>query len=200
MAPFAPFTAEDVWLKLKNENEEESVHLSKWPNSERFKFGNSKVRNNMRLVREIVTLGLEARQKAGIKVRQPLSRIEVKNYGLSEKYSELIKDELNVKEIIENKNLENEVLLHTEITSDLKQEGNYREFVRAAQDIRKKIGLTPSDLISLVIETNKEGQKLIQKFEKELLKTILAAKIEFRENEGEEIKIDDLVFKIKIEK
>ena len=154
----------------------------------------------MRVVRDIVTLGLEARQKAGIKGRQPLSRIEVKNYGLSEKYSELIKDELNVKEIIENKNLENEVLLHTEITSDLKQEGNYREFVRAAQDIRKKIGLTPSDLISLVIETNKEGQKLIQKFEKELLKTILAAKIEFRENEGEEIKIDDLVFKIKIEK
>ena len=30
MAPFAPFTAEDIWLKLKKEDEE-SVHLTNWP-------------------------------------------------------------------------------------------------------------------------------------------------------------------------
>src|SRR3989338_4919766 len=31
MAPFAPFTAEDIWIKLRNENDRESVHLTEWP-------------------------------------------------------------------------------------------------------------------------------------------------------------------------
>ncbi|MEK7088710.1 MAG: DUF5915 domain-containing protein, partial [Patescibacteria group bacterium] len=68
------------------------------------------------------------------------------------------------------------------------------------QDMRKKLGLTPKDIISLAIETNDVGKELIQKFEPNLLKVILASKIKFKENDGEEIKIDKLVFKIKIEK
>ena len=31
MAPFAPLSAEDIWLKLRNITEEESVHLERWP-------------------------------------------------------------------------------------------------------------------------------------------------------------------------
>jgi len=31
MAPFAPLSAEDIWLKLKNESDKESVHLESWP-------------------------------------------------------------------------------------------------------------------------------------------------------------------------
>ena len=91
-------------------------------------------------------------------------------------------------------------MLDTKITPELKLEGNYRELVRAVQDMRKKIGLTPNDVISLVIETNDIGKKLIQKFEVELLKIVLASKIEFKENDGEETKIDELVFKIRIKK
>ncbi|KKP88230.1 MAG: Isoleucine-tRNA ligase [Candidatus Nomurabacteria bacterium GW2011_GWA2_35_80] len=174
MAPFAPFAAEDIWLKLKNENDVESVHLESWPSKtfKFFSFGKSKILENMEVVRKVVTLGLEARQKAGIKVRQPLAKLEIKNYKLDNEYETLIKDEL----------------------------GNYRELVRAVQDMRKKIGLTPNDVISLVIETNDIGKKLIQKFEVELLKIVLASKIEFKENDGEETKIDELVFKIRIKK
>ncbi|MCX6751518.1 MAG: class I tRNA ligase family protein [Candidatus Nomurabacteria bacterium] len=221
MAPFVPFTAEDIWLKLKNENDEESVHLTNWPESKKpgfWKFfklplpnlpltkGEAKegVLKNMQKVREIVTLGLEARQKAGIKVRQPLAKLEVKNYNLDEKYSELIRDELNVKEIKRSalgssKRTDlDEVELDTNITPELKEEGDYRELVRAIQDMRKKMGLTPSDAISLTVETNEEGKKLIQKFETELLKVVLASKIEFKQNEGETLKIDELIFKLQI--
>jgi isoleucyl-tRNA synthetase len=154
----------------------------------------------MERVREIVTLGLEARQKAGIKVRQPLGKLEIKNFVLGEEYTELIKDEINIKEVVENKNIENEVLLDTKITEELKQEGDYRELVRALQDMRKKIGLTPNDIITLVIETKDREKQLIKKFEEDMKKTVLISEIEFSKNDGEIIKIDEFVFKIKIEK
>ena len=154
----------------------------------------------MKKVREIVTLGLEARQKAGIKVRQPLLELRLKTYDLEKEYTKILKDELNVKIVMINPNLTEEVELNTEIGEELKQEGNYRELVRALQDMRKKIGLTPSDEISLAFETDELGKKLIEKFETDMKKTVLASKIEFSENIGEEVKVDDLVFKVKIDK
>ena len=62
------------------------------------------------------------------------------------------------------------------------------------------MGLTPSDFIALSFETNDTGKKLIQKFENEMKKTTLVSQIKFEENNGEEVKIDELVFKIKIDK
>jgi isoleucyl-tRNA synthetase len=202
MAPFVPLAADDIWLKLKTENDIESVHLVEWPNKKFgiFSFGKSRVLESMETARKIVTLGLEARQKAGIKVRQPLAKLEVKDEKLKEEYLNLIKDELNVKEIIFNNSIENEVKLDINIIPELKEEGNYRELARAIQDMRKKMGLTPSDTISLIVETDDKGKELIQKFESEIKKTILVSKIEFKKNNGEEIKIDELVFKISIQK
>ncbi|MCX6752691.1 MAG: class I tRNA ligase family protein [Candidatus Nomurabacteria bacterium] len=208
IAPFAPFSAEDIWRRLKNENDSESVHLAKWPNMSRtvldmFGSKKSKVLKNMENVRKIVTLGLEARQKAGIKVRQPLAMLTLKNldfHELGPSLVELIKDEINVKEVVIDTIISDEAMLDIEITPELKQEGNYRELARAIQDMRKKMGLTPSDRVSLVFETGEEGKKLVQKFETEMKKTILAAEINFGQNNGEEIKVDSLVFKIKIGK
>ncbi|MFA5937032.1 MAG: class I tRNA ligase family protein [Candidatus Paceibacterota bacterium] len=204
MAPFTPFTAEDIWLKLKTNNDEESVHLTQWPNNQ-LQITNYKLEilGNMQKVREIVSLGLEARQKAGIKVRQPLNQLRITNYELQMEYVYLIKDELNVKEIVlepRTSNLETNIELDVEITPELKEEGNYRELVRAIQDMRKNMGLTPSDLVSFFIETDEKGKNLIQKFEKDFIKVIMARKVEFKENNGEELKIENLIFKIKIEK
>jgi isoleucyl-tRNA synthetase len=201
LAPFAPFSAEDIWQKLKNENDEDSVHLAEWPKEsfKLFAFKDKKVIEDMEKVRNIVTLGLESRQKAGIKVRQPLAKLEVKNIALGDELAELIKDEINVKEIVENKNLEGEVLLDVKIDDELKREGDYRELARALQDMRKKIGLTPSDVITLTFETNETGKQLIQKFEADMKKTVLAKELKFSSNDGEEIKIDELDFKVKIE-
>jgi len=60
------------------------------------------------------------------------------------------------------------------------------------------MGLTPHDIVRLSIETSGAGRDLVQKFESELKKTTLAETIELRETDGEEIKIEDLVFKIKL--
>ena len=160
----------------------------------------------MEQVRNIVTLGLQARQKAGIPVRQPLNQLRITNYELREEYLELIKDELNVKNVLletSTSNLETNIELDTEINEELKQEGNYRELVRAIQDMRKKMSLTPSDVVTLSVETSEEGEKLIQKFESEIKKIVLAEKIEFKNNDGTDgttIEIAKISFKISIQK
>lgn len=202
LAPIAPLAAEDIWIKLKNENDEESVHLAAWPEKQQtiFSFGKSKITEKMEIVRKMVTLGLEARQKAGIKVRQPLARFEIKDLNLGKEFVELIKDEINVKEVRENKNIEEAIFLDVEITSELKAEGEYRELVRALQEMRKSEGLTPSDVVALSVETNEVGKKLIEKFENEIKKTVLVSKIVYRDNAGGEIKIGELFFRVNLEK
>ena len=210
MAPFAPFASEDIWLKLRNEKDAESVHLESWPEASKVDVN---ISENMELVRNIVSLGLEARQKAKIQVRQPLAKLEVKNINFKQgqflffkeksrasEYLELIKDELNVRDVVENSGLETEVKLDTEITDDLKQEGNYRELVRALQDLRKKTGLTPSDVVVLTMETGEAGRALVEKFMEDMKRVVLLSKVEFAGNDGDVVKLGDLEFKVQIKK
>ena len=113
----------------------------------------------------------------------------------------MIKDEVNIKEVVFDGAIEIEVEINTEITPELKKEGNYRDLLRAIQDVRKKEGLNPSDEISLTIEVDKEGKDLIIQFENDLKKTVQAREVNFDSvSDGHEIKIDNLKFKIKVKK
>lgn len=197
IAPFAPFAAEDIWQKIKKEGDVLSVHLSDWPETP---FYEEKVFEEMNNVREIVTLGLQSRQKLSIPVRQPLQEITIKKLTLEKDYISILKDELNIKNVKFEEGEELEVILDTSITEELKEEGNYRELVRAIQDIRKKNEFTPNDLVSLEIKTDKEGESLINKFKDSLLKSVSAISIEIKENEGQEVKIDQLTFVISVVK
>jgi len=199
MAPFAPFASEDIWQKLKNENDVESVHLTDWPEADKV---DSKVIEEMKEVRELVTLGLQARQKAGIPVRQPLNKIDLPD-GFSGDYVDIIKEELNIKNVAYHMKAETGIFNINpdfEITPELKQEGQYRELVRAIQDIRKKNGLNPSDVVTLVVGTNTEGQELINKFKSELMKAVSAKEVQIKENSGEIIKIGEFEFKVNMVK
>ncbi len=211
MAPFTPFASEDIWQKLKlgrasidgarhdsAESDVESVHLADWPVLNVDVDAENILLGQMEVTRNIVTLGLEKRQKAGIKVRQPLRAMKIKDFELSEAYCEILKDELNIKNIVRDDSITELVELDTHITLELRQEGNYRELVRAMQDMRKKQGLNANDMITLSIETGREGQQLITTFKNDLLKTVSAREIKIVENEGTEVKIDELVFVISI--
>jgi isoleucyl-tRNA synthetase len=204
-APFMPFMAEDTWQKLRFKTDPESVHLTNFFLDIDIKDIDMEVIKEMQKARDVVTLGLQARQKAGIAVRQPLKELRIKNYeparkqgGLGIEYQEIIKDELNVKEIKFIEGEELSVEIDTHITEELKTEGQYRELLRAIQDIRKKDGLNPMDLVELNIETNILGQELINKFKEDLMKTVGAKELNFRENDGAEIKINDFVFKVNL--
>jgi isoleucyl-tRNA synthetase len=195
LAPFTPFIAEDIWQKLKNSSDAPSVHLSDWPKVEEI---DENIISEMGIVRHVVTLGLEARQKAGIKVRQPLNSLSIKSYVLSESQIDIVKDELNIKSVVYDESIESAVKLDTHITIDLKKEGQYRELLRAIQDMRKEKGLNPSDIITLEIETNVEGQELINTWKTELMKIVGAKQVDVKENEGVEVKIDELSFVINV--
>src|SRR3990167_10183885 len=129
----------------------------------------------MRIVRMIVSLGLEARQVAKIQVRQPLAKIEVKGYEFGDKYIELIKDELNVKEVIYNMSISGEVALDTKITSKLKAEGEYRDFMRELQDTRKRLGLAPGDKMVMSVATIYKKYKIIPRLQEHMLRVAAVA-------------------------
>jgi len=173
MASFAPFAAEDIWLKLRSEEDSESVHLEEWPHFAKASRGTAQVLESMKQVREIVTMGLEARQKAGIPVRQPLSQLKVKSLKLSSEYLDLIKDELNVKEVVAG----NEFKLSTEITPELKMEGEYREFMRGLQDRRKKLGLKPGDKMPLTILEIYKKYKIYPRLQDHMLRVAAVASL-----------------------
>lgn len=196
LAPFAPFAAEDIWQNLKNESDVESVHLADWPELQEFEMN---LISNMKLVRLICTEGSSLRQKANLPIRQPLSVLKIKNpikELLDVKFISLVEEELNIKNFEEDKNIENDFYLDTEITPELKKEGQYRELVRAVQDMRKKLGLTPSDVILLALSI--DAKEIVDGFENDFKKTVLAKEISFDATEGDSIEIDGIKIFIKI--
>ncbi|MEX0932362.1 MAG: class I tRNA ligase family protein, partial [Parcubacteria group bacterium] len=174
MAPFAPFASEDLYMKLRNDKEPESVHLCSWPAEERSVFSlftlfgpkRGRVFEDMEKVRSLVTLALDERQKAGIRVRQPLAKLEVRDWDLGEEYAQIIKDEVNVKELVVNKGLDAEVQLDTELTPELEEEGRVREVIRKIQDMRKEKNLEPGDIMKYEVE--EEDKEIFAKYSSEI--------------------------------
>ena len=97
IAPIASFTSEDIYTKLTGE---ESVHLSDFPKAN-LSLVDDRIENKMDLVRNIISLGRNAREEVKIKVRQPISEVLIdgKDKDLIGDLDELIKEELNVKKI-----------------------------------------------------------------------------------------------------
>lgn len=188
MAPFTPFIAEDIFLKVRDESESESVHLEMWPE---FKKVDEKVISEMQTLRDTVTRALEVRTKVGVKVRQPLASLTIKKTELENKNDllEILKDELNVKNVLFDAAQEAEVSLDTNITEELQQEGNAREFIRSIQQLRKESGLQPSDEVKVSAPKNIETE--IGAFVDEVKKSVRAKEINFVDGQ-EEIKVQKI--------
>ena len=184
LAPFCPFFSEIIWQELKEEQDKESVHLTDYPKGER-KYQNKKILTLMQEVRDLAASALSLRQKENIKVRQPLKELRIKNYELRDKGEllEIIKDEINVKEIIFDGNISEEMELNTSITSELREEGMIRELTRQIQEERKNQGLVPQDkiILSLYVD-NQEIKEMIQKRMDYIKKEASIEQFDFKEN------------------
>lgn len=180
IAPFSPFFAEAMYQEL---GKEESVHLDNWPKLAGK--ADKKLIANMESVRRLASSALAKRAELGIKVRQPLKSLTVKTKDLAKNSDladlrEILKEEVNVKEILWDPKLEGELALDTVITPDLKEEGDKREFVRLIQGLRQEAGYSPKDKIELFIETTTPLEEVLSKFEAELKTEVGAKKIEFK--------------------
>ncbi|EGV09092.1 putative isoleucine--tRNA ligase [Parvimonas sp. oral taxon 393 str. F0440] len=103
IAPITPFVAEEMYRNL---TDKKSVHLDFIPECDESLIDEA-LEEKMDIVRNLVTIGRASREKVKIKVRQPLSEIVV-DFALKEKIGdleELIKEELNVKKVVFEKDL-----------------------------------------------------------------------------------------------
>ena len=112
IAPFTPFLAEAMWHNLaaatfadraESRRPRESVHLCDYPAADVASIDKN-LSVQMAMMREIVSLGRSARMGAKLKVRQPLSLVEVvladdEHLPWLEQHASLICDELNVKRV-----------------------------------------------------------------------------------------------------
>lgn len=98
IAPIASYTAEEIYTNLTGNT---SVHLSDFPvcNEELIDL---KLEEKMDLVRDLISIGRNVREESKIKVRQPISEIllDKKKEKVIGELTSLIKEELNVKEVI----------------------------------------------------------------------------------------------------
>lgn len=178
MAPFTPFIAEEIYRGLTGK---QSVHLEDYPVADESLI-DELLHAQMNDLREVVSLGLQKRAEAKVKVRQPLQRVILN----SERYENLLKgndltfmdvifNELNVKKVEFDGSMTDLATLDLTITPELKLEGEAREIIRAIQEGRKKAGFNVEDRIVLGY-TGKE--KVFEKFQELIAKEVLATEVQ----------------------
>ena len=112
-APFVPFLADELYRNLVGSLDAEaplSVHLAAYPVAET-SLKDAQLETDMAFIREVISMGHAARNRSGIKTRQPLAEITIGGLSDAEKatvnrLAELVYDELNVKEIVFTEALE----------------------------------------------------------------------------------------------
>ena len=157
LAPFIPFMADAIFVNI---TKMDSVHLTAWPSPENLHFlkelhdTNKGLIDHMSLVRKVAEKGHSERKQKAIPVRQPLQKITVQYFKKlpSKDLLDLIKDELNVKEVqwkIKKDIVEPEVKLDTKLSPELKEEGKTRELIRRIQKERKQMGVRLAEKVNV---------------------------------------------------
>jgi isoleucyl-tRNA synthetase len=185
-APIIPFITEYFWQNLVlpfNPKALESVHLDKYPEVGEI---NSKLIEDMEIVRLICEQGNMFRKINNLSTRQPLSKATIdssQKLDLDSNLLNIIKNELNIKTVKINLGKDNLVVtLDTNITPELKAEGDSRDLIRQIQSLRKENQLDLKDKIKIF------APSWPSKFEKEILQKTLGASIE----KSEELKIEKI--------
>ncbi|MFC1955600.1 isoleucine--tRNA ligase [Chloroflexota bacterium] len=165
MAPFTPFIAEEIYRNLVASvfpEAQESVHLADFPEADAARI-DKQLMDDTRLAMKVSSLGRAARSQSGIKVRQPLTRLLVKvssekqKKGLQHLASQVM-EEVNVKELEAVDDMPStewsvvsegdlQVMLDTDITTELASEGMAREIVHRVQTQRRSAGFDITDHI-----------------------------------------------------
>ncbi len=152
LAPFTPFLAEELWQNLVADGDaNNSVHLKNWPEQ---KDVDREILKQMAEVRAVINEGLALRMQKSdteeqVKVRQPLQKLVYTGEELPDWGVEIVKDEVNVKEVERGET----TWIDKNISEELAREGFIRELIRSVQSARKKAGLNVDDRIKLSVNS-----------------------------------------------
>ncbi len=196
MAPAMPFYAEYLFQAVRETEDEESVHLTLWPEVLPHDTNSAQELTRMFATRLIVSNALKEREEKKLNVRQPLAKLFIGHTdlyradtpGISE-HLELIKDEVNVKDVVFMDELG--VRLDTVVTEELMEEGLVREVRRLLQGARKDSELAPSDVVAeALIEARPEEIVILKKYADELQGTTRITTLRFIEAEKKRVTLE----------
>jgi len=186
VAPIIPFITEYFWQKLVvdiDSTKPESIHLEYYPTVKEF---DEKIASDMTLVQQICEQGNMIRKTQQISTRQPLSKLTIstnQKIDVNDSLLEIIRTEINVKEIAIVKSAENLLItLDTNLTPELQAEGEARDLIRQIQSLRKEANLDLKDKIKVLAPT------WPTKFEAEIKSKTLAESIE----KSDQLKIEKI--------
>lgn len=192
VAPLTPFIAEHLFQTVKTDNDQISVHLTSWPTGLDI---DQLVIDQMTEVREITEKALALRAEHQIKIRQPLNSLVLKK-TINDELVFILKEELNVKQVIFDETIEGILNYDFNITPELKTEGEVRDLVRNIQDLRKKQGYQPKDELVLVVEGD---NNFINQAKDVLISSCGLTEVVVQSNpEGQLVEIGDNKFKLSL--
>ncbi len=179
MAPVLPFRTEQMWqdLVLVYGQGEESVHLSDFPHSVK---ADEALLSRAEQVRSVIAKALKLRNENKLKVRQPLSRLYLirELEALCLPFTDILKDELNVKEIVFLKDFED---LQTEyLAVNMQVAGKTQK--DHGSTIRTLLDQMPPEEMQVCVAAYKSGRTIkIGGYDKELPLTLF--RLEKKERE-----------------
>jgi len=185
IAPLTPFVAEELYQNLVkpfDKDAPESIHLTDYPQADLSQV-DEKLTAAVNVVLKVTSLGRAARAKANLKVRQPLAKVLVKVRTEAEKESleqmaSQVLDELNVKglSVVESLPVDKHpdwpaieegslmVMVDTDISEELLDEGLARELVHRIQTLRKQAGFDIVDYIETYYEGGPSVKRVMERF------------------------------------
>jgi isoleucyl-tRNA synthetase len=200
LAPISPFISEEIYQRLEG-NYEKSVFEAGWPSVDE-KYIDKKLEEEFEYGREFLEGILASREKAKIKIRQPLREAYIP-FDIGEA-KVLIQNLANVKEVkvgskeglVEAETKFGKVYLNANLDKELIEEGLFRELVRAIQEERKKRKMNVWEKIILKIDESEVSLNILERFGEKLMEevgveSILVEKLE----SGKEVEIENLKIK-----
>ncbi len=156
-APFVPFLSDELYRNLVGSLNPEapiSIHLTAFPKTDESLI-DMQLENDMDFIRDVISMGHAARNRSGIKTRQPLGEITLGGLSDTEKetinrLSSYVHDELNVKEIVFTDKLD--TYAQVSLKPNFKVLGP--KYGKGVQAIAKALATTDSMQLKAELEVN----------------------------------------------